>query len=105
MPFMILLAAGISVVLITQYALVVMEEAAELGIASRSLIHSRLNRYYSRSDIMKTEKLLWYKMWRAQHPVKIWCGPFFVVDKSTASTFMEEVIDKLVTAVLLVKPT
>lgn len=104
-PKMILIGAGVSVALLIQYSLLVFAKTGELGVESGNLVCAQLNRHYCTSNVTKSEKLLSYKMWRAQRPVELWCGSFFVVNKATTSSFMDQVIDKLISAVLLIEPT
>lgn len=104
-PLMILSGAGVTVALLIHHSLVVFAKTGELGVESSNLVCSHLNRYFCTSDVRKSDRLLLYKIWRAQRPVELWCGPFFVLDNATSSAFLHQVFDKLITAVLLIKPT
>lgn len=76
---------------------------AKVRSESRGLIRSKLNLHFS-TNPQRKRKYYYYSLWRSQQSVYLSCGNFFVLQKGVTMTYLKELINNLVNAVILIDP-
>lgn len=77
--------------------------AAKVRTETKALIRKKRNLHYC-SRGHKTKKLYYFNLWKSQESTYITCGSFFIIEKGVTMTYLRELIDNLVNAVLLIDP-
>lgn len=77
--------------------------AAKVRTETKVLIGNKRNLHYCSSG-HNARKYYYYNLWKSQESTYFKCGSFFIVQKGVTMTYLREMINNLVNAVLLIDP-
>lgn len=104
-PFFFYFSSLISGIFLIIYDTIIFQKAGGMQTIAELIIRNNRAKYFSRRGNKVGTKYYWYSLWRAQIPVGVPCGSFFVIRKSFAMAYMRELSNNLTSIVLLFQPS
>lgn len=103
-PLLVSTTSIVAGVVLVIYATIIFSASGKGRTIAEAIIRKKMIAYFSRRASKLNKRYYCYSLWKAQIPVGVPCGSFFVVQRSFAMAYLRELATNLVNAVLLIKP-